>query len=138
MSGRWLFKTEPSDYSFDRLLKEKKVRWSGVANPLALKHLRAVAKGDAVMIYHTGGERAIVGLAKAASAPYPDPDAGDPKLVVVDLAADRALATPVALDALKKDARFRDFPLVRMGRLSVMPVPGPLWTALLTMATRGA
>ncbi len=132
MSGRWLFKTEPSEYSFDRLMKDRKTRWDGVSNALALKHLRAVAQGDPVLIYHTGKERAIVGLARAATDSYPDPE--DPALVVVDLAPERALPAPVTLEAVKQDARFRDFPLVRMGRLSVMPVPAPLWDALLTLA----
>ena len=134
--ARWLFKTEPGEYSFERLVREGRARWDGVANAVALKHLRAVKKGDAVLIYHTGDVKACVGLAKAVSDAYPDPAAGDPRIAVVDLAPDRALARPVTLAQVKADARFArgDFALVRIGRLSVMPVPDDLWDALLAMA----
>ena len=130
---RWLFKTEPTAYSFERLVKEKKARWDGITNPVALKHLRGVKKGDAVMIYHTGGVRAVVGLARATSDAYPDPK--DAKLTVVDIEPDRALAKPVTLDVIKKNAKFKDFPLVRIGRLSVMSVPDDLWDELLRLGT---
>ncbi len=119
--ARWLFKTEPSDYSFDRLLAEKRTVWEGVKNALALRHLGAVKKGDEIAIYHTGGVKAVVGIAKAAA------DAKDGAVVVVPV---RAVA-PVPLASIKADPRFRDFALVRMGRLSVMPVPDALWPALI-------
>lgn len=118
--AKWLFKTEPSDYSFERLAKDGRTRWDGVKNALALMHLRAVRKGDLVAVYHTGGVKAVVGIAKAASHA-----AGD----AVDLVPVRAVP-PVPLSAIKADPRFKDFPLVRMGRLSVMPVPEPLWAGL--------
>ncbi|MEK7205612.1 MAG: EVE domain-containing protein [candidate division NC10 bacterium] len=85
MNG-WLLKTEPAEYAFEDLVREGKTIWDGVTNPLALKHLRAIRKGDDLLIYHTGNVRAIVGLAKAASDPYPDPAKNDPKLAVVDVA----------------------------------------------------
>lgn len=125
--ARWLFKTEPSDYSFDQLVKDRKTTWNGVTNATALIHLRKVKKGDAVLIYHTGDVKSIVGLARAASDGYPDPTS--PKLAVVDLAPDRALK-PVALADLKKNPRFKNFDLVRNSRLSVMPVPDELWGEL--------
>lgn len=127
--GRWLFKTEPSDYSFERLQKEKRATWDGVTNALALIHLRRVKKGDAVLVYHTGDVKAVVGLARAAGDAYPDPKANDPKLVVVDLTPERALP-PIPLEAIKKNPKFKSFDLVRNGRLSVMPVPDALWSEL--------
>ena len=118
--ARWLFKTEPSDYSFERLVSDRKTEWTGVKNALALKHLRAVKKGDEVAIYHTGNVKAVVGIAKASA---------DAKGDAVALVPVRAVA-PVALASIKSDPRFKDFALVRMGRLSVMPVPDALWGPL--------
>lgn len=134
MANRWLLKTEPGEYSFEDLVKEGKTVWDGVTNPLALRYLRSVRKGDELLIYHTGNVRAAVGLAKAASEPYADPQRQEPKIVVVDVVPVRKLKSPVTLDVVKADQRFRDFELVRLPRLSVMPVPGPLWTALLELA----
>ena len=130
--ARWLLKTEPSAYSFERLVKEKRACWDGVKNPAALKNIRAMKKGDSVIIYHTGDVRACVGLARAASDGYPDPK--NAKLSVVDLVPDRALAKAVPLDAIKKSARFKEFALVRIGRLSVVSVPDDLWDELMKMA----
>lgn len=135
MPNYWILKTEPSTYSLADLKRDGRTRWDGVANPVALKNIRAMAPGDAVMIYHTGSEKAIVGLARVAGAPYPDPAAKDPKLYAVDLAFDRALPNPVTLAAVKADAAFKDLALVRQGRLSVVPVPAPLWKKLLGMAS---
>jgi predicted RNA-binding protein with PUA-like domain len=131
-SAHWLVKTEPSTYSFEDLARERRTRWDGVANAVALKHLRAMAEGDDVLVYHTGDIKAAVGLARVVSAPYPD--SKDAKLTVVDLAAVRALARPVTLAAVKADPVFAEFALVRIGRLSVLPVPEPLWQRLLRMA----
>jgi predicted RNA-binding protein with PUA-like domain len=128
----WILKTEPSAYSFDRLQKDHRTVWDGVTNPLALKHLREMSVGDPVLVYHTGDEKSVVGLARVARAAYPDPK--DPKLVVVDLEADRPLAKPVTLAAVKADPTFADLALVRMGRLSVVPVKPEQWKRLLTMA----
>ena len=133
MAGHWILKTEPSAYSFSRLRSEGRAVWDGVTNPLALKHLREMAVGDDVLIYHTGDEKAAVGLARVVRAAYPDPEAGDPRLVVVDLEAGRPLPKPVPLAAVKADPAFADLALVRMGRLSVVPVPAAQWKRLLAM-----
>jgi predicted RNA-binding protein with PUA-like domain len=134
MPARWLFKTEPSEYSFERLVREKKARWDGVTNALALSHLRKVRKGDEILIYHTGDVRAVVGIASAVGDAYPDPAHDDPKLAVVEIAPVRALPRPVTLAEIKGDAKFAGFELVRIGRLSVMPVPEPLWKEILAKA----
>jgi len=123
----WLFKTEPGEYSFADLMRDKKTVWSGVANNTALLHLRAVAKGDLVLIYHTGSEKQIVGIAQLASAAYPDPNESNEKFLVVDLKAKRALKKPVALARMKAEKTFADWELVRISRLSVMPVPEKIW-----------
>lgn len=137
MGGHWILKTEPSAYSFSRLEREGRTVWDGVANPVALRHLREMAVGDAVLIYHTGGEKAAVGLARVVRAAYPDPKAGDPKLVVVEVEAVRPLPRPVTLAAVKADPGFADLALVRMGRLSVVPVPAAQWKQLLAMGGLG-
>jgi len=133
MAGHWILKTEPSAYSFSRLRSEGRAVWDGVTNPLALKHLREMAVGDDVLIYHTGDEKAAVGFARVVRAAYPDPKAGDPRLVVVDLEAGHPLPKPVPLAAVKADPAFADLALVRMGRLSVVPVPAAQWKRLLAM-----
>lgn len=127
----WILKTEPSTYSFQRLVQERSAVWDGVTNPVALKHLRSMAPGDEVLIYHTGDEKACVGLATVTAPPRPDP--ADAKLVVVDLKAGKALPRPVTLAAIKADAAFADHGLVRMGRLSVVPTTAAQWKRLLTM-----
>jgi predicted RNA-binding protein with PUA-like domain len=129
----WVLKTEPSTYSFDRLVRERQAVWDGVTNALALKHIRSMAKGDHALIYHTGDEKALVGLARIASDPYPDPKGDDPKLAVIDIEAGAALAQAVTLAAIKADPAFADLALVRMSRLSVVPVPPELWKRLLGM-----
>jgi predicted RNA-binding protein with PUA-like domain len=132
----FLVKTEPTEYAFADLQREKRSVWTGVANASALTHLRAIKQGDEVLIYHTGSEKAIAGLAKAVSNPYEDPDQpglndrGEPKFAVIDLAPVKPAKTPVTLAQIKDDARFKDFALVRIGRLSVMPVPAPLDTII--------
>lgn len=134
--AHWLVKTEPSTYSYEDLARQGRAVWDGVANVVALKNLRGMAPGDEVLIYHTGDVKAAVGLARVVSAPYPDPKAGDAKLVVVDLEPVRPLAHPVTLAAVKADPAFADFALVRQGRLSVMPVPAELWKRLLAMSAK--
>ena len=130
----WILKTEPSTFSFADLVKAKRTVWDGVSNPVALKHLREMSVGDDVIIYHTGDEKACVGLAKVVKAAYQDPTQQDPKLVVVDLEAGKPLANPVTLASIKADSAFADLALVRQGRLSVVPVPATLWQRLLGMA----
>ena len=131
----WILKTEPSTYSFADLQKAGRTTWDGVANPVALKHLREMAVGDEVMIYHTGDEKAVVGLARVVRAAYPDPKQPEGRLVVVELEAGEPLAAPVTLKAIKADPAFADLALVRQGRLSVVPVPASLWARLLKMGT---
>jgi predicted RNA-binding protein with PUA-like domain len=131
--NRWLLKTEPSTYSYADLARERRATWDGVSNPTALSHLRAMRKGDQAFVYHTGDEKAIVGIARVASDPYPDPKLSDPRRVVVDLEPVRALKSPVTLASVKADKRFADFALVRISRLSVMPVSPAQWEALLAL-----
>ena len=123
----WLFKEEPTHYSFDALVKDKKTVWSGVKNPLAQKHLHAVKKGDRIFYYHTGDEKAVVGIAKALADAYADPDDASGKSAVVDVAPVKKLARPVTLAEIKADTAFKTFPLVRISRLSVMPVSDAEW-----------
>ena len=118
----WLLKTEPGTYSYDDLEREGRAVWDGVQNPVALKNLRAMKAGDRAFVYHTGDERAVVGRAKVVKAAYPDPKAGNDRLVVVDLEPAGRLARAVTLDQIKKLAAFADSPLVRQGRLSVVPL----------------
>ncbi len=130
----WILKTEPTTYAFDRLVAEKTTVWDGVSNPVAVRNIRSMAKGDLVCIYHTGKEKACVGLAEVAGAPGPDPKDATGRLAVVPLKAGRALATPVTLAAIKAAPAFRDSPLVRAPRLSVVPVSAAQWDALMRMA----
>jgi predicted RNA-binding protein with PUA-like domain len=135
MTGmNWLFKEEPSHYSFDALLTDKKTVWSGVKNPLAQKHLRSVKKGDRIFYYHTGDEKSVVGIAKALGDAYPDPQDKTGKASVVDVAPVNKLPRPVTLAEIKADKSFADFALVRISRLSVMPVTDAEWTRIERMA----
>ena len=134
MSAYWLLKSEPDHYSYADLERDGATVWDGVSNNAALMHLRAMRPGDMALIYHTGEERQAVGVAEITSEPYPDPQAGDPKLVVVDVRPLRRLPRPVPLAAVKADAAFADFALVRQGRLSVVPVAPDQWRRLLEMA----
>jgi predicted RNA-binding protein with PUA-like domain len=126
----WLVKEEPTHYGWDALVKDKKAVWSGVRNALAQRHLRAIKKGDRVFYYHTGGEKAVVGIAKAVSGAYPDPEDRSGKFVAVDLVPVARLPRPVTLAEIKADPAFADFPLVRISRLSVMPVTDAEWARI--------
>lgn len=133
-AGKWLFKEEPSHYSFDQLVKDGRTVWDGVENNLALKYLRMVKKGDDIFFYHTGDEKSIVGTTKAASDVYQDPKARDVRLVVVDVAPIRKLRKPVSLAEMKADKQFAGFELLRISRLSVMPVPERIWNRVLELS----
>lgn len=123
----WLFKEEPTNYAYDAFVGDKGTTWSGVKNPVAQRHLHAVKKGDRIFYYHTGDERAIVGVAKASGNAYPDPKDASGKLAVVDIVPVRKLKRPVTLKEIKADAFFAGFALVRISRLSVMPVTDGEW-----------
>jgi len=127
----WLLKTEPSAYSYDDLEREGRAVWDGVTNPVALKNLRAMKAGDEAFVYHTGDEKAVVGRARVARAAYADPKKGDARLVVVDLEPLGRLKVPVTLAEIKAMPAFADSPLVRQGRLSVVPLTPPQWKAVL-------
>ncbi len=131
----WLFKEEPEHYSFADLERDGQTVWSGVANNLALKHLRKVRKGDQVFMYHTGKEKAVVGVMEAASDPFPDPEEDDPKLVVVEVKPVRRLSKAVPLAEIKADPNFEDWELVRIPRLSIMPVTPAGWKQILQMGS---
>lgn len=136
----YLLKTEPSTYSFDDLVRDKKATWDGVTNAAALIALRAMKKGDEGLIYHSGDEKAIVGIVNITRSAYEDPSnpgrnaKGEPKFAVVDLKPVKRAASPVTLAQIKADNRFAKFPLVTIGRLSVMPVEPELDRALREMA----
>lgn len=132
--NRWILKTDSDVYPFDQLERERQAVWDGVSNPVALRHIRGMAPGDPLMIYHSGARKEIVGLATVRSNPYPDPKRKDPKLVVVDIAADRRLPQTVSLAEIKAEPAFADLGLVRAPRLSVMPVTEAQWNKLLVMA----
>jgi len=127
MATRWLFKTEPSVYSYEQLVQDKKTMWDGVANNLALKNLRDIKKGDLIFIYHTGDEKQAVGIARALGGAYADPSKKDPKLLVVDIEPVKALPKPVTLAQVKADKKLANFDLVRNSRLSIMKVTDEQW-----------
>jgi predicted RNA-binding protein with PUA-like domain len=131
---KWLVKEEPEHYSFDSFVADGSTVWSGVRNPLAQRHLREMKQGDRVFYYHTGKEKAIVGTAKVTKTAYPDPNDRSGKLSVVELEAAKKLPRPVTLAEIKASGKFADFPLVRMPRLSVMPVSEAQWAAIEAMA----
>jgi len=126
----WLFKEEPTHYSYDMFAKDRKAVWSGVKNPLAQKHLRSVRRGDRIFYYHTGDEKSVVGIAKALGDAYPDPADKSGKASVVDVGPVKKLPRPVTLKEIKADKAFADFPLVRISRLSVMPVSDAEWARI--------
>jgi len=130
----FLLKTEPTEYSFDDLVKDKKTVWSGVSAAPALKHIRSMEKGDIAFVYHTGDEKQIVGIAKIVSNPYPDPKEKDEKLVVVDIQAQEKLKHPVTLTTIKSIKALATMPLVRIGRLSVQPVTKTEWDMIIAMS----
>jgi predicted RNA-binding protein with PUA-like domain len=132
--ANWLLKEEPDHYSYDSLVRDGRTVWSGVKNPLAQKHLRSIRKGDRIFYYHTGKEKSVVAIAKAASDAYDDPKDATGRMAVVDVVPEKKLARPVALSEIKGDASFASFALVRMSRLSVMPVSDAEWKRIEKMS----
>ncbi|HEU5103577.1 MAG TPA: EVE domain-containing protein [Roseiflexaceae bacterium] len=134
MTKYWVLKTEPDNYSYAELERDGATVWDGVRNNAALMHMRTMQPGDLALIYHTGDERQAVGLAEITSAPYPDPQQNDPKLVVVDIRPLRRLMQPVTLAAVKLIPEFATYALVREARLSVVPTNDAQWARLLELA----
>ena len=134
----WLLKTEPSTYSYETLVRDGSSVWDGVTNALALRYIRAMKKGDRALIYHTGSEKALVGIAEVTANAYPDPKAGDPKLVVVDIGPGEPLQRKVPFAEIKGMTQFASFELVRLPRLSVMPVSEEEWKRILEMSEKAA
>lgn len=126
----WLLKTEPSEFGYDDLERDGKAVWDGVSNPVALKNLKAMKAGERAIVYHTGNQKAAVGLACVVRAAYPDPKLRDPRRVVVDIESAGRLPRPVTLAEIKAMAVFAQSPLVRQGRLSVVPLTAAQWKAL--------
>jgi predicted RNA-binding protein with PUA-like domain len=125
MPADYLLKTEPTEYSFADLLKDKETQWDGVANPTAVMHLRAMKAGDRLIIYETGNVKSAVGTGTVVSV-----NASDPKNPVVKLKAGNALGNPVSLEEIKKNKLFANSPLVKIGRLSVVPLTSTQYKAL--------
>ena len=135
----WLAKQEPSGprgYNILQLQKDKKTMWDGVHNNLALKHIRNMKKNDLVFFYHTGDERQVVGIMSVISEPYPNPKEENKRFVVVDVKFKRLLKTPVTLDTIKKQKKFKNWELLRISRLSVMPVPKIIWDEIIKMSQK--
>jgi len=135
----WLAKQEPSGprgYNILQLQKDKKTMWNGVHNNLALKHIRNMKKGDLVFFYHTGDERQVVGIMSVISDPYSNPEEENKRFVVVDVKFKKLLKTPITLEMIKKQKKFKDWELLRISRLSVMPVPKIIWDDIIKMSQK--
>ena len=132
----WLLKEEPKKYSFDILQKEKNTTWDGVKNNLALKNIKQIKKGDELFMYHTGTEKLIVGIAKVTSKPYPDPNQNDKRLLVFDIKVKKRLKRTISLKEIKLISIFEDFELVKLPRLSVMPVSQKYWNYIIKLSER--
>ena len=139
MVNYWLAKQEPDGprgYNILQLEKDKKTIWDGVHNNLALKHIRDMRKNDLVFFYHTGKERQVVGIMIITSNPYPNPAEDNERFVVVDVKFKKLLTNPVTLDEIKKQRKFRNWELLRISRLSVMPVPKTIWDLIIKMSQK--
>lgn len=132
----WLLKTEPGTYSWDDLVSDQGTTWDGVSNATALKNIRSMKKGDLVLVYHTGNEKAAVGIAEIASPPRADDKSKNEKAVVVDIEPKKKLARPVTLSEIKADPAFAGWDLLRIGRLSVVPVPDAMWKRVEALAAK--
>ena len=139
MVNYWLAKQEPSGprgYNILQLKKDKKTVWDGVHNNLALKHIRNMKKGDLSFFYHTGTERQVVGIMTITSDPYPNPEEDSERFVVVDVKFNKFLENPVTLDEIKKQNKLKKWELLRISRLSVMPVPKEIWDLIIKMSRK--
>ena len=139
MVNYWLAKQEPSGprgYNVLQLKKDKRTVWDGVHNNLALKHIRNMKKDDLVFFYHTGDERQIVGIMIVVSNPYPNPEESNERFVVVDVKFKKLFKAPETLDMIKKHKKFKDWELLRISRLSVMPVPKIIWDDIIKMSQK--
>ena len=137
MTNYWLVKQEPSGprgYNFSTLQKEKTTVWDGVHNNLALKHMRNMKKGDSVLYYHTGDERQAVGIMTVTSKPYLNPEEDNERFVVVDVKYKKQLDNSVSLEQMKKEKSFKNWELLRISRLSVMPVPKTIWDKIISLS----
>lgn len=136
MANYWLCKQEPSTYNLGMLQKEKKTTWDGVHNNLALKHIRQMKKGDLAFFYHSGDEKQIAGIMEIASEAYPNPKEKDPRFVVVDVKFKKKLQRPVKLGEIKANPKFKDWELLRISRLSVMPVSSQIWSEIIKISQK--
>ncbi len=131
----WLIKSDPEEYSFHDLLRDKKTAWTGVRNFAARNNLRAMSKGDSVLVYHSNSDKAVMGICTIAKTAYPDPTATDGDWSAVDVRADSLLPTPVTLAAMKKTPALANIGLITIGRLSVMPLTDKEYETIVTMGS---
>lgn len=136
MTNYWLCKQEPSTYNIEQLKKEKTIVWDDVHNNLALKHMTQMKKGDLAFFYHTGDEKQVVGIMEIISNPYPNPKEKNPRFVVMDVKYKKHLDSPVTLTQIKTNKKFKDWELLRISRLSVMPVPSQIWEEILKISQK--
>ncbi|MEM3089052.1 MAG: EVE domain-containing protein [Candidatus Nitrosotenuis sp.] len=136
MANYWLCKQEPSTYNIDKLQKEKTTTWDGVHNNLALKHINQMKKGDLALFYHSGDEKQIVGIMQIISDAYPNPKEKNKRYVVVDVKYKKRLNRPVTLDEIKGNRMFANWELVRISRLSVMPVSSKIWSEIIRISQK--
>ena len=132
----WLIKEEPTKYSYDNLVNDKKTIWDGVGNNLALKNIRNISKDDEALFYHTGKEKSVIGIVKVINNPYSDPKKDDKRFVVCDIKPVKKLNRPVSLKEIKSNKIFKEFDLVRIPRLSVMPVTKKYWDTIIKLSNK--
>lgn len=136
MVNYWLVKQEPKSYNFSILKKDKKTVWDGVHNNLALKHINNMKKGDLISFYHSGDEKQVVGIIQVSSKPYSNPEETNERFVVVDVKYKKELQNPVTLSGMKKQKKFKNWELLRISRLSMMPVPKEIWNSIIKMSKK--
>jgi predicted RNA-binding protein with PUA-like domain len=136
MANYWLCKQEPTTYNIDKLEREKKTSWDGVHNNLALKHIRQMKKGDLAFFYHSGDEKQVVGIMEIVSEAYQNPKEKDPRFVAVDVKFKGRLKKPVTLEQIKTNNKFKEWELLRISRLSVMPVPSQIWSEIIKISQK--